>query len=196
MPSLPLHFVNPNGCDALETSVSQTPGNSVFYRLIDLVPANVKRLRDFLPGHTFGPASKKPFIFCRYRTLAVSPRNMFDLDAASWAVHTPHAIQEIDGNAPKWHEFKSPRFRHGVITRTDSSAARTRTKSISSGKDLHFNCWSHRIFQPGYFSENKRLVTCHTIEDSFKLHPVDPGSCCGKYANSPITEPPQDANPS
>ena len=39
-------------------------------------------------------------------------------------------------------------------------------------------------------------ITCHPIEDSFKLHPVDPGFCCGKCANSPITEPPQDAIPS
>ena len=46
---------------------------------------------------------------------------------------------------------------------------------------------------PGYFSKHKRLVTRDAIEDSFQLHPVDPGSVVMAFPNSSITELPQDA---
>ena len=176
MASMPLNFIDADRLDVVEVAVLQTPGNGVFHRFVDMLPADAEGDGNFLPGHASRPASKEPFVLSGQGTLAFRPGNTLHLDTAGRAFHPPHLVNEVHHDPPEWHKLEPSRFWHGVVTWTRSFAARTDTKSVSSGKNLDFNCRSHRILHPSYFSKDERLVTRDSIEDSLQLHPVDSGS--------------------
>src|SRR5690606_15885951 len=48
----------------------------------------------------------------------LSPRHLFDFDAATLAIRPAHRVLQIDGDVPQWNKLKKPGRRHMIVNRT------------------------------------------------------------------------------
>ena len=67
VPSVPLHFIDAYRFNTAQISTRKPPGNSVFDRLVNMIPADAKGLGNLFPAHPSSPASQKPLVFGRQR---------------------------------------------------------------------------------------------------------------------------------
>ena len=70
----------------------------------------------FFPTEPFGPGGEKVTKGVARAVLAVGPRHLFDLYAATWAIDSTHGVEKIDGNVPKGNEGEASLFER-VVTR-------------------------------------------------------------------------------
>jgi hypothetical protein len=97
VPLFPGQFVDPDGADAVETSVSQSPSHGVLDASEHGVPTGLKPPCHLLPRQHLRPAREKPDQGMRRLHLALGPRHRLDGDAAARAVHPAHGIDQEDG---------------------------------------------------------------------------------------------------
>ena len=147
----------------------QPPGNSVFYRFADGIPAHVKRDRDILPAHPLGPACQKPLVTGRQPAFPLRPRHSFYLHSARGTLHTPHGVDEVDSNAPQRNKLEAS-FRQPVVTRSHLVATRADRPPVLAGMDRYFDRRPGGVY-PLNFSVDKRLEMFDAIENSVQLHP-------------------------
>ena len=122
--------------------MGQSPRNGVFYRVVDMVPADVKTARHFFPAHPPGPASEKPLVLRRQMILACRPRNPFGFHTALTAVYPAASVNQNDGDHPEGDEVKTPN-RQRVVARGGLVAARAERLAVAAG--------AHGDFDDGWF---------------------------------------------
>ena len=71
----------------------------------------------FFPTEPFGPGGEKVTKGVARAVLAVGPRHLFDLYAATWAIDSTHGVEKIDGNVPKWDKDETSLRGQMVVAR-------------------------------------------------------------------------------
>ena len=90
----------------------------MFDAVEDVVPTHMEALGHLFPTHSASPATEKPLVFGRQRTLACGPRNSLDLDAACRAIHATHCVYQHNRNHPQWDEIKTTTRWLGIASAT------------------------------------------------------------------------------
>src|SRR5471030_1023175 len=93
----------------------------------------MEALGGLFPGKFARPSGQEQHVSFGQLVFAVAPRNLFDHDAAAWAVHAPHAIQKEDQNPPERNELKTP-LGKVVVTGSRLVAARADGSRAPAGR--------------------------------------------------------------
>ena len=150
----------------------QPPGNRVFYRVVNVIPAHLKALCYLLSTHPTSPASQEPFVLGRQRTFAFRPWNPLNLDATRRPIHATHRIHQHDRNHPQRNEVETTSLGLCVIPTASLATTRARRQPILSCTHGDLDRRLRFILDQLDMFHHKRLVFRHAIEDSFQLHPV------------------------
>src|SRR2546422_7108027 len=115
----------------------QSPLDDIIDRIADLVPRGMKGLGRLFPGEFACPTGQKQHVGFGQLVLALTPRNLFHHDAATWAVHASHAVQKENQNTPERNELKAP---HGksVVTGSWLVAAGADSRRAPARPDHNF----------------------------------------------------------
>ena len=134
-----LDFIDANGVDLAERAVLQSPGDDMFDRIENLVPASAKALRGFFPRKPSRATGQEKHIVLAQRAFAVAPRDFLDrYHAAAAAIDPPHGVQQEDEESPLRNELVAP-FSELVVSGRRQMAARADCRRTSARSHDHFD---------------------------------------------------------
>ena len=120
---LPLNLVHADHRNLVKVSMLQALFDDVFDGMKHFLPRCLKAFADLGPRQTPRPACEKLHVgFCQL-VLALGPRYVFDPDAATRTIDTPHDVHEKHRVPPQRHKLEPARFFRVVVTRCGFVAA-------------------------------------------------------------------------
>ena len=89
--------------------------------------------------------------------LALGPGNLFDGDAAGFAVDAAHQVTESHRDVPEGDEVEHARRGHVLVDGAFASATRTHRLGVLARDDLDFDDWTEATADQTDLLVNKRL---------------------------------------
>lgn len=166
----PADFVDANGRDPINITMCESPIDRHFHRPEDCVPTGFKDFGHFLPTQSLAPSGEKPGVRECEVAFSYGPRQLFDLDATGWALHTPWGVEEIHRYSPQGNKGKSSDAQI-VIPGSPFAALRADGFAADLGPQCYHQCWRSGISPCARVIDKTRLFF-DTVQDSLNVHPV------------------------
>ena len=123
---------------------------------------------DAVPRQPLGPVRQKTGVGRADGALVLGPRRALDLHLAMETIHAAHGADEVDQNAPKGNDLKTPHGQRAVVRRMASA---TRTEQLAFPARLDRDGQSRLLLiEPVGLGVNKALVFLDAVEDRFDVY--------------------------